>query len=95
MTPVAGMKLPGRNSSGPAWPRIMPASSIRTPSASILTSSIVWPPMTTAGTSAVMIWPQRPAAVSKAARWAAVRPPRKRTSMRKAGWGAAVEMAEE
>jgi hypothetical protein len=58
------------------------------------TSSIVSLPMTTPGTSALMIWLQRPAATSNAARWATLRPPPKRTSMRNAGSGGAVEMGE-
>ena len=55
MTPVAGMKLPGRRSIGPARPMIDPGPSIRSPVASMRTSSIVSPSMTTAGTSALMI----------------------------------------
>jgi hypothetical protein len=54
------------------------------------TSSIVSPSMTTDGTSALTIRPQRAAAVPNAACCAPVRPPVKRTSMRKAGSGGAV-----
>jgi hypothetical protein len=59
----------------------MPAWSISTPSASILMSSTVSPSTTTDGMSALMMAPQRAAAVSKAARCAALSPAPKRTSM--------------
>jgi hypothetical protein len=72
MTPAAGRKLPGRSCVGPAWPRIPCGPSIAVASASMTT---------TAGTSAVMTRDQRSAAVVKAARWALVSPPLKRTSM--------------
>ena len=93
MTPVAGMKLTGLRSIGPARPSTPRGPSMNSPAASMRTSSIVSPSITTAGTSALTIRPQRAAAISNAACCAALSPPVKRTSMLKPCSGGAVAMA--
>ncbi len=71
----------GRTWLGPACPRILPTPSIATPSARMRTSSMTSPSTSTDGRSPTITLAQRSAALVKARRWAALRPPRKRTSI--------------